>query len=220
MCFCFTSNENFHFSFEKNADLPKRVVDFSMERDTFRSKFMELVEDFDEKSYHNNGKPWKSSRILLVKPKFSFFIIFSFLFIFHFFFFFLFHFSMFCFFSDFSFFFIYSFFQFFIFMFFHFLPVSTSFFQFLSISLIFFHFLSFYFSCLGAQNLIFVGLNFVTISLDSSCVKNQCFNPVLCVVCCCCVLLSRCRRRRRRRRRCCCCFGRDLSRWLFYVNKR
>ena len=28
---------------------PKRVVDFLLERDTFRNKIMEIVEDFDEK---------------------------------------------------------------------------------------------------------------------------------------------------------------------------
>ena len=54
----------------KNGDLPKRVVDFLLERDTFRNKIKEIVEDFDEKSYNNNGKPWKSSRILRVKPNF------------------------------------------------------------------------------------------------------------------------------------------------------
>ena len=50
-------------------------------------------------------------------------------------------------------------------------------FMFLSFSFIFFHFLSFSFSLLGAQNLIFSGLNFVTISLDSSYVKNQFLGP-------------------------------------------
>ena len=44
----------------KNDYSPKRVVDFHRERDTFRNKIMEIVEDFDEKSYNNNGKPWKS----------------------------------------------------------------------------------------------------------------------------------------------------------------
>ena len=44
----------------KNGDTPKRVVDFPRERDTFRNKIMETVEDFDEKSYNNNGKLWKS----------------------------------------------------------------------------------------------------------------------------------------------------------------
>ena len=56
----------------KNDYTPKRVVDFPRERDTFRNKIMEIVVDFDEKSYNNNGKPWKSSRILRVNPMFSF----------------------------------------------------------------------------------------------------------------------------------------------------
>ena len=47
-------------TFLKKGDLPKRVVDFPRERDTFRNKIMEIVEDFDEQSYNNNGKPWKS----------------------------------------------------------------------------------------------------------------------------------------------------------------
>ena len=55
---------------------------------------MEIVQDFDEKSYNsNNGKPWKSSRILRVNPNFfmflSLFIFFFFLkknYFFHFFF--------------------------------------------------------------------------------------------------------------------------------------
>ena len=33
------------------------------------TKIMEIVKDFDEKSYNNNGKPWKSSRILRLKTK-------------------------------------------------------------------------------------------------------------------------------------------------------
>ena len=44
------------------------------------TKIMEIVEDFDEQSYNNNGEPWKSSRILRGNPIFfiflSFFIIF------------------------------------------------------------------------------------------------------------------------------------------------
>ena len=48
---------------KKNDYSPKRVVDFPQERDTFRKTTMEIVEDFDEKSYNNNGKPWKSSFI-------------------------------------------------------------------------------------------------------------------------------------------------------------
>ena len=69
----------------KNCETPKRVVDFPMERYTFRNKIMEIVEDFDEKRYNNKGKPWKSSRILRVKPNFfifSLFIIFRHFFIF------------------------------------------------------------------------------------------------------------------------------------------
>ena len=53
------------------------VVDFPRERDTFRNKIMEIVEDFDEKSYNKNGKPWKSSRILRLNPIFSLFFLFS-----------------------------------------------------------------------------------------------------------------------------------------------
>ena len=40
----------------KNGDHPKRVVDFPRERDTFRNKILDIVEDFDETSYNNNGK--------------------------------------------------------------------------------------------------------------------------------------------------------------------
>ena len=32
----------------KNGDPAKRVVDFPLERDTFRNKIMEIVDDFDE----------------------------------------------------------------------------------------------------------------------------------------------------------------------------
>ena len=41
----------------KNGETAKRVVDFPPERDTFRKKIMEIVEDFHEKSYNNNGNP-------------------------------------------------------------------------------------------------------------------------------------------------------------------
>ena len=58
------------------------------------------------------------------------------------------------------------------FSFFHF-----SFFHFLSFSFIFFNLLSFSLSLLGAQNLIFLGLNFVTLTRDSSHVKNQFLGP-------------------------------------------
>ena len=139
------------FPWKKNGDPAKRVVDFPRERDTFRKKIMEIVEDFDEKSYNNNGKPWKSSRILRVNP--NFFICLSFFFFFSFFF----HFSNFSFFVIFVIF--LSFFHFFIS--FHFLSFSLSFFfHFLSFPFMFFHVLSFYFSLLVAQNLIFWGPQF------------------------------------------------------------
>ena len=54
---------------QKNGDLPKRVVDIRWKRDTFRSKIMEIVKDFDEKSYNNNDNPWKSWRIMRVNTK-------------------------------------------------------------------------------------------------------------------------------------------------------
>ena len=38
---------------------------------------MEIVEDVDETSYTNNGKPWKSSSIFRVKPFFHFSFFFS-----------------------------------------------------------------------------------------------------------------------------------------------
>ena len=146
MCFCFTSNENCHFSSEKNGETAKRVVDFPLERDTFRNKIMEFVEDFDEKSYNNNGKAWKSSRIFVCESKF---LDFSFFFhhfssFFHFSFFFFqffpfFHFLIFSHFLIFFFvFFIFSFFSFF--SFFHFSFFHFSFFQLFS----FFEFFNFF----------------------------------------------------------------------------
>ena len=67
---------------KKNGETPKLVVDFLLERDTFRNKTMEIEKDFNEKSYNNNGKPWKSSRILCEKPNFFTFYCASFFFIF------------------------------------------------------------------------------------------------------------------------------------------
>ena len=46
--FCFTSNENCHFSSEKR-DPEKRVVDFPQKRDTFRNKIMDIVESSTKK---------------------------------------------------------------------------------------------------------------------------------------------------------------------------
>ena len=64
------------------------------------------------------------------------------------------------------------------FIFFHFLSFSFIFFHFLPFSFIFCHFLLYSFFLSGAQNLIFFGLNFDTISLDNSYVKNQFFGPI------------------------------------------
>ena len=44
-------------------------VDFSLRKTHSENKIMDIVEDFVEKSYNNNGKPWKSSGILRVKTK-------------------------------------------------------------------------------------------------------------------------------------------------------
>ena len=155
MCVCvfFTFNENLSLFVGKNADPPKRVVDFPLERDTFRTKIIEIVGDFDEKSYNNNGKPWKSSRILRVKPNFFIYHCSSFFFIFRFFipsifsFFFIFHFLLFFhFFFHSSFFFICFHFCSFFFIFFLFLHFSSCFFIFLqflhlcSFFIMFFHF--------------------------------------------------------------------------------
>ena len=51
---------------------------FLWERDTLRNKIMKIVEDFDEKSHNNNGKSWKYSKILRVKPHFFIFYFSSF----------------------------------------------------------------------------------------------------------------------------------------------
>ena len=85
---------------------------------------MEIVEDFVEKSYDDNGKPKKSSRILCPKPNFFFFFILR-------------HGSSFFHVSPFFFIYVHfsSFFDFSIFSFFHCLIFS------------FFALLSFYFSC-------------------------------------------------------------------------
>ena len=153
----------------KNDYPPKRVVDFPRERDTFRNKIMEIVEDFDERCYNNNGKPWKSSRILRVNPFFHF------SFFFHsftpFFFVFFFHFSIFfhvSIFSIFSFSFIFFHFLSFSFMFFHFhlLSCSFMFFHVLSFSFIFFHFLSFSIISIHFLSFSFIFFHFLSFSLS------------------------------------------------------
>ena len=121
----------------KNDYTPKRVVDFPRERDTFRNKIMEIVEDFDEKRYNNNGKPWKSSMIFCVKSNFFHFSFFFHHFspCFHFWFFFFKNFFIFSFFRSKK----ISFFHFFIFCLFF---IFSSFFHFFhSFSFIFFFFL-------------------------------------------------------------------------------
>ena len=56
MCVFISRPMNIVTFLRKNGDPAKRVVDFPLERDTFRNKIMEIVKDFDEKSYNNNGK--------------------------------------------------------------------------------------------------------------------------------------------------------------------
>ena len=128
MCLLVSRPMKFVTFLRENGYHPKRVVDFPRERDTFRNTIMEIVEDFDEKSYYNNGKP--STCI------FSFFIFFfSLFFPLLFFSFFLFSFFFqFCFIFFFAFFFIFLSFSF---IFFYF---SDIFFHFLSFSFIFFVF--------------------------------------------------------------------------------
>ena len=171
MYFCFTSNDNCHFSSEKRLH-PKRVVEFSSGKRHIRNIVMEIVEDFDEKSYNNNGKPWKSSRIFGCEA--NFFIFSLFIIFLHFFrFFSFFHFLHFLFFH------VLICFIFFIFPFFHFLSFSLifllfsfMFFHFLSFSFILIHFLSFS-VFVGCSKSDFLGLNFVSISLDNSYVKKS-----------------------------------------------
>ena len=145
----------------KNGDLPKRVVEFPLERDTFRKTVVEIGEDFDGQSYHSNGKPWKSSRILRVKPNFFIFFIFLIIFL-PFFHFFIFHFSSFFHFSP------------FFVIFFLFLHFSVFFFFiFLSCSFIFFHFLSF--SCIFSLiffHFVFLLWNPSSVSRILECAQN------------------------------------------------
>ena len=134
--FVFMSNDICHFSSRKNGETPKWVVDFLQEKATFRKTIMKFVEDFIEKSYNNDGKPWKSSRILCVKPKtleifrdFAFFLVFFIFFI------------SFFFFLHFSFLFFFLFFFFFFHFFCSFFFISHFFF----FSLIFLFFFAFFF---------------------------------------------------------------------------
>ena len=134
----------------KNVYPPKRVVDFPLERDTIRNKIMEIVEDFDEKSYNNNCKPWKSLRILRVNPFFHFSFFFHhffrfFFFFFHFFiFFFIFHFFL-LFFIFYFLFFTFLFFFFFIFPIFYFYFIYIIFFNLSFFIFYFSHFICIFF---------------------------------------------------------------------------
>ena len=140
--------------FLKKTVTKKWVVDFLRERDTFRNKIVEIVEDFDEKSHNNNGKPWKSSKILRVKP--IFFIFFrcsSFLFIFLF-----------------LIFFIFSFFNVYQFSFHSFSSFSSFFFICLLSSF-------FSFSFLGCSKSVFGGSNCFKILVTFLSRKNHVFEP-------------------------------------------
>ena len=158
MC-VFVSRQTKIVTFHRKNDYhPKRVVEFPRERDTFRNKIMEIVEDLNEKSYNNNGKPWKSSRILRVNPFFHF------SFFFHHFspFFVLFSFFTFSFVLIFSFFFFFTFFLIFlIFSFFHFLSCSFIFIHVLSFSFMFFHVLPFMFFHCPSFSFIFTHCHFL-----------------------------------------------------------
>ena len=86
MCvFCFTSNEHCHLSSEKTVTTPNGLLIFLWKETHSETKIMEITEVFDEKSYNNDGKPWKSSRILRVKPNVFIFLDFSSSFFLHFF---------------------------------------------------------------------------------------------------------------------------------------
>ena len=152
MCVFVSRPMNFSLFSGKTVTTQNGLLTF-LGKDTFRNKIMEIVEDFDEKSYNNNGKPWKSSRILRVKPNFFFFfieqkfLIFSFLF--H-----SFHFSVFL--------------HFFVFIFSSSFFVSFFFFSFF-LSSFFFNFLFFFFfssSFLGCSKSDFFGLDCPKISCN------------------------------------------------------
>ena len=153
MCVCFTPNENCHFSSEKRLTLPKRVVDFPRERDKFRNKIMEIVQDF----------ACEAKFLLFSFFSFFNFFIFSFFFVFPFFHFFIFQIFFYTFF-DFS--------SFFHFLFFGHFFICSYFFIFL---FFLFNFL-FLFLFVGGSNSFFLGLNYVTISLNIS-LKIQFFGP-------------------------------------------
>ena len=122
MCVCVSRPMTIDTFLWKNGGTAKRVVDFRLERDTFRNKLMEIAEDFASESHF-----------------FSFFFLFSHFFIY-------FIFPLFPLFTLFHFFILLIFliFSFHYFIFFHF-PSFSFIFHVLSCSFIFFHFLSFSF---------------------------------------------------------------------------
>ena len=77
MCFCFTSNENCHFSSEKTVTSQNGLLIFHGKETHSETKSWKSLRILTKKSYNNSGKPWKSSRILRVNP---IFLIFSFIF--------------------------------------------------------------------------------------------------------------------------------------------
>ena len=117
MCFCFTSNENCHFSSEKPMR-PQNVLLIFIGKETHsETKSWKSSRILSKKSYNNNGKPWKPSRILRANPNFFIFLSFFIIFLHCFRFFLFFSFSLF----SFSFF---SFFHFLLFSFFFFVRCS------------------------------------------------------------------------------------------------
>ena len=88
VCFVSCPIEIVHFLWRTTSP-QNGVVYFLREEDTFR-KNMQVVTDFVEKSYDNNGKPWKSSKILRGDVQrfrfFHVFFVFPFFFFFSFFF--------------------------------------------------------------------------------------------------------------------------------------
>ena len=68
----------------KNDYTPKRVVDFLLEKDTFRKQLMEIVKDFVEQIYNNNGKPCVETNTSEIFKDSAFFSFSFFFLIFHF----------------------------------------------------------------------------------------------------------------------------------------
>ena len=176
MCvFCLTSKDNCHFFLRKNDYHPKRVVDFLRGKETHsETKLWKSFRIWTKKVTTVTAKPWKSSRILRVKP--NFFIFSVFIIFLHFssshFFIFLSFLIFFVLFYSFSFFFLFiPYIPFISFIFLHF---SSYFFSFLHFFFFFiFHqlfsfFFSFSFAVLGCSKSDFFGLNCFKISCNIS----------------------------------------------------